>query len=107
MLAMRRLTMRDPRKNPRSGDVLQTSHEEPVIVVRVEGDCVIWTSHMEKSTLSGWCDWHGTPNASEVLHVAAEAREAAQPSAAADSNRSQYFTRERLAKASTVCANDH
>ena len=64
--------MRDPRKDPRPGDVVQTVHEEPVIVVLVEGETVVWTSHIEKSTLSTWRDWHGTPEHSEVLHVANE-----------------------------------
>lgn len=62
--------MRDPRLDPRPGDVVLTVHEEPVIVVRVEGETVIWTSHMEKTSLSAWRDWHGTPEKSEVLNVA-------------------------------------
>lgn len=61
---------RDPRTDPRPGDVLQTRHEEPVIVYAVAGDAVVWTSHIEKTSLSAWRDWHGTPEPSEVLHVA-------------------------------------
>jgi hypothetical protein len=69
---------RDPRKDPRPGDVLRETDffSNFYVVTKVDGDTIsfLWigSEHNGSDTqsLPAWRDQHGTPEPSEVLHVA-------------------------------------
>jgi hypothetical protein len=70
--------VRDPRVDPQPGDIVRESGDfgTECIVVRITDDTVyfyeVLSEHrtLDKMLISAWRDRHGTPNSSEVIHVA-------------------------------------